>query len=29
VITFANEVIGFEERKERSDWYDEEFQINV
>ena len=25
----ANGVVGFEERKEMSDWYDEESQINV
>jgi hypothetical protein len=29
VTTIANEVVGFEERKQRGDWYDEECQINV
>jgi len=29
VTTVVNEVVGFEERKQRSDWYDEESQINV
>lgn len=29
VTTVASEVVGYEERKKRNDWYDEECQIKV
>jgi hypothetical protein len=29
VTSVGNEVVGFEERKQRRDWCDEEYEINV
>jgi hypothetical protein len=29
VTVVGNEVVGFEDRKQRCDWYDEEYEINI